>query len=65
MTGKSLSRREGDGLGMGIGREVDWVRVRVSRESVVSELDDAGEGGLYVDEVAVNSWSDDNETRVG
>lgn len=52
-------------MGMGIGREVDWVRVRVSRESVVSELDDAGEGGLYVDEVAVNSWSDDNETRVG
>lgn len=56
-----------DGLGMGIGLEAEVESERVSRESVVSERGDGDreEGGLYVEEVAVNSSKDDSDTRVG
>lgn len=52
---------------MGMGLEVEGERERVSKESVVSERGegDREEGGLYVDEVAVNSSKDDSDTRVG
>lgn len=56
-----------DGLGMGMGLEAEVESERVSRESVVSERGDGDreEGGLYVEEVAVNSSKDDSDTRVG
>ena len=53
---------------MGIGREEDRLRMRVSDNSEISEAGergDSGDGGLYVDEVAVRSRKDDSETRVG
>jgi hypothetical protein len=49
---------------MGIGRETD----RESERSGVSETGETGpngDGGLYVDEVAVNSSREERDTRVG
>lgn len=53
---------------MGIGREVERLRMTVSDSSEISEAGergDSGDGGLYVDEVAVRSRKDDKETRMG